>query len=629
MNRVYLIFGLFVLSFISACVDRTFDEPEFLFEDPAMEVTKSIAALKSTHVNGQYETLSGGDIISGIVVANDKSGNFYETIVIADETGGIEVKIQKRSLFNTFPVGRRVFIKTDGLVLGDYNDLIQLGFSSTDSGFIGIPADNADEYVFGGSINNTFRVDTLSLSQLDENYMSTLVTLKDVQFADAELGYAYADALYKVTTNRILVDCAGNQVILRTSGYASFAAGKLPEGKGMITAVLSRYRNDLQLYLRDTTDIGLTGGRCGSGTGNETFEDIMVLRNNYKNGNASIGDDKKLKGTIISDRTHGNIHQNNVVLQDETGGIVLRFTDAHDLSVGDQVEVIVSGMELSDYNGLLQISNLQKAVVSKTGTGEVVPAETTVGEILANAENRESTLVLIKNANFSGGSVYSDALSVSDGSGSIPMYTRSVADFAQDAVPNGTVDIVAIISDFNGAQLNLRSKNDVSGGTIDPPADVIFQDGFDSGIGNWINYSVLGDQVWQYSAQYGNPGACARVSGFDGGSHANEDWLISPGIDLSDASKGTLKFETAKNYSGNDLELYVSEDYDGTGNPTNFSWEKRQSNLSTGSWTWTGSGSIDLSDYTGGVIYFAFKFTSTDQESATWEVDNVEVSVVE
>ena len=106
----------FILFGMSSCVDRTFDEPNFLFEDPDLEVTQSIAALKSTHVDGQYEVLSGGNVISGVVVANDKSGNFYETIVISDDTGGIEVKLGKRSLFNTFPVGRNVFIKTDGLL---------------------------------------------------------------------------------------------------------------------------------------------------------------------------------------------------------------------------------------------------------------------------------------------------------------------------------------------------------------------------------------------------------------------------------------------------------------------------------------------------------------------------------
>ena len=81
------------------------------------------------------------------------------------------------------------------------------------------------------------------------------------------------------------------------------------------------------------------------------------------------------------------------------------------------------------------------------------------------------------------------------------------------------------------------------------------------------------------------------------------------------------------NYSGFPMEVYISEEYDGTGDPNDAEWVQINPVLSSGSWTWTGSGNIDLSDYFGSGIYFAFKFTCSDQESSTWEVDNVEVFV--
>jgi hypothetical protein len=627
MNKFFLFLSVVLTIGVLSCVDRTFDEPEFLFEDPNLEVTQSIAALKAGHVGGQFEILDGGNIISGIVVANDKSGNFYETFVIADETGGIEVKVNKRSLFNNFPVGRKVFIKTDGLVLGDYNDLIQLGFSSLDEGFIGIPAESYDDYIFGGSLNNSFVVDTLSIGDLTMNYTSMVVCLKDVQFSDADLGYTYADATYKVTTNRTLVDCAGREVLIRTSGYASFAGKPVPGGKGTITAVMSRYRNDIQLFLRDTTDLDFSAQRCGTGSGNETFVDLIELRNNYNSGNNIIGDELKISGVVISDKNYNNIHQNNAIVQDPTGGIVLRFSGAHSLEPGDKVEAIVSGMELSDYNGLLQINNLATNAVIKSGVETIEPRLTTIDEIINNGEAWESTLVKIQGCNISGGQVYGGNLNVTDGSGELVLYTRSAATFADQAVPSGQVDIISIVSDYNGTQINLRSGDDVSGGTVDPGGDVVFEDDFEGGLDKWYTFSVLGDQVWEHSPQYGNPGSCAKMTGYSGGAFANEDWLISPQIDLTSATVGTLKFETAMNYSGFPMEVYISEEYDGTGDPNDAEWVQINPVLSSGSWTWTGSGNIDLSDYFGSGIYFAFKFTCSDQESSTWEVDNVEVFV--
>jgi hypothetical protein len=795
MNKFSLTLFLILIIGLSSCVDRTFDEPDFDFEDPNLEATMSIASLRASHVNGQYEVQAGGDIISGVVIANDKSGNFYETIVIADETAGIEIKIEKRSLFNTFPVGRRVFVKLDGLVLGDYNELIQIGYSSGDNGFIGIPGEYIDDYVLGGSINNPIQVDTLTVSQLNNNYFSMLVTLKDVQFADSELGKTYADGLYKQTENRTLVSCTGEEILIRTSGYASFANNELPQGKGTITAVLSNYRETLQLFLRDTTDIHFDDMRCGAGSGNESQIDIIDLRNAYNSGSTGIGDELKIRAVVVSARAHNNIYQNNVVVQDATGGLVLRFGDAHDLDPGDEIEAIVSGMQLSDYNGLLQINNLPLGSVAKVGTTTPSVRQATVVDVLNNAEAWESTLVQITDVSLLGGNVYSDEIYAEDETATIRLYTRSQADFAGEDVPTNKVDITAIVGDFNGPQLNLRSIDDVAGGTVGPctptfnkdfedmdiysgcwttqvvagesewstyefsgerfarisnynsstqqntesdswlisaPVDlnafnvpalsfrtacnydgqelevyvstsydgesvpdlaewtrltvpvsdgdwvwvpsgkidlsayktseayvafrylgsdsdgktwevddvvlsekqggsssVVFEDGFDSGLNAWTAYNVLGAQVWEHSTKYGNPDDCARVSGYDGSAFANEDWLISPAIELGSASSATLTFETAMNYTGPTLEVYLSSDYDGAGDPNNFEWEKITPILSSGGWTWTGSGTIDLGEYLGADMYFAFKFTSTDQESATWEVDNVEVTVVD
>jgi len=626
MNKLIFFLSLVVTVGLFSCVDRAFDEPEFNFEDPNLEVTLNIAQLKSTHVNGQYETLSGGDIIAGVVVANDKSGNFYETIVIADETGGIEVKIDKRSLFNTYPVGRKVFVQLDGLVLGDYNDLIQIGYSSNDNAFIGIPGEYSDEYVKGGSLNNEIPNDTLELKDLDENYMSMLVTLKNVQFADEELGKTYADAQFKVTTNRSMVSCSGGEIIVRTSGYASFAGSSLPQGKGTFTAVLSRYRDDFQLYLRDTTDVHFDEMRCGAGTGNEAVINIIDLRNAYNSGNSSIAEEKKIEAVVISDRTHGNLHEFNAVMQDASGGIVLRFSGEHDLDQGDKVEVVVSSMEMSDYNGLLQISNLPLGAVTKVGNETPVVNEVNVSEILGNAEALESTLVLIKGASLSGGSTYADDINVTDGSGSIGLYTRFAADFADTNIPSGAVDVTAIVGDFNGPQLNLRSADDVVGGTVGPCEEKFNKDFEDLEIssGCWTTQVVLGDTDWE-AYEFGGE-KFGRITNFNGTSNtASDAWLISPAEDLSSYDEPVLTFRTACNYGGADLEIYISSDYDGESVPDLGDWTQITVPISAGEWAWLESGEVDLSAYQNESVHVAFRYQGSDSDGKTWEVDDIKI----
>jgi hypothetical protein len=590
MNKSFVLLTLLTVLFFGACVDREFDEPEFDFQDPDLEVTTTIAALKSTHVNGQYEVMSGNQVISGVVVANDKSGNYYETIVMADETGGIEIKIDRRSLFNIFPVGRRVFVKLDGLILGDYNELIQIGYSGAEDGFIGIPGEAMNDYVIGGSLNNSFQVDTLSIDQLSESYVSMPVVLKDVQFPNEELGNTYADGLYKLTVNRIIEDCSGREVILRTSGYASFANKTLPEGKGTITAILSRYRDDFQMYLRDTLDIDFTGQRCGQDPGeikfDKDFEDGTIFSGGWTTQVVTGSAD--WEPYIFDNEWFARISNYNGSSNQESEAWL----------ISPEIDLAAFQNPVLTFRTACNYAGPDLEIYVRSGyDGSSSPDVNEWRELAAPLSNGSWNWVQ---------------------SGEI-----SMADFSNEKVH---VAFRYLGTNSNGKtwEVDDIAMREGQGGTN---LVVIFEDGFDNGLDAWSSYNVLGDQVWEHSTQYGNPGDCARVSGYDGQSFANEDWLISPEMNLTNAVSGVLTFETAKNYTGNDLEVYLSSAYDGTGNPNDFSWNKIQPALSSGAWDWTPSGDIDLADYIGGKLYFAFKFTSTNSASATWEVDNVEVSV--
>ena len=72
----------------SAC-KKTFDQPPGAGEVNIVANT-SIDGLKAYHtIPGAYDQITDDVIISGIVVANDKSGNFYRQLFIQDTTGAI------------------------------------------------------------------------------------------------------------------------------------------------------------------------------------------------------------------------------------------------------------------------------------------------------------------------------------------------------------------------------------------------------------------------------------------------------------------------------------------------------------------------------------------------------------
>ncbi|MDZ4679287.1 MAG: DUF5689 domain-containing protein [Saprospiraceae bacterium] len=462
----FSVFALLISLTTWGCIDREFDEPP-VGELPDLEANATIAQLKALHIVGGTSNLVTEDwIVDGVVVADDESGNFFKNIVIQDETGGIAIRLNSTGLYNDFPVGRKVFLLAKNLYIGDYNGLHQVN-GSTDAALeeVLIP-----EHVIGAERDQTVVPKVVTMAELQNttlynSLVNTLIQINDVQFAQADAGATYANAVTQFSLNRNVEDCNGNSIILRSSGFADFAAELTPTGKGSIVAVVSIFGNTKQLNIRDLNDVQMAGNRCGGvGPGGDVIP-INDVRNLFTAGTTAGPAGKTIKGVVISDRAAVNTDPRNIVLQDASGGIVVRFSAAHNFDLGDEVEVSVDGQDLSEFNGLLQVNNVPNNAATSTGSGTLpTPREATVAEINANLNAWESTLVKVKNATLSGGATYSGSRTLSDGTGSIILFTRSQATFSGAALPTGNVDVVALISQFNDAQLSIRSLNDVTGG---------------------------------------------------------------------------------------------------------------------------------------------------------------------
>jgi hypothetical protein len=153
---------------------------------------------------------------------------------------------------------------------------------------------------------------------------------------------------------------------------------------------------------------------------------------------------------------------------------------------------------------------------------------------------------------------------------------------------------------------------------------------FNPGWENWTGFSVLGDEVWTLDATHGvDLSQCAKMSGYAGAAHANEDWLVSPAINLADFANEKLSFFTAVGYTGDPLKVKISTNYTGSGSPASATWDdlSGQAIWPAGDpfWVWTNSGEINIAAWGNATVYVAFVFTSTDLASSTWEVDEIKI----
>ncbi len=157
--------------------------------DFAPATITSIKDLKAMHKGSKVE-IKEEIVISGYVVSSDHAGNVYRSIYVQDETGAIEVKTGRTSMYNELPFGQQVFIKCNGLVLGQYGGAFQLGLASVDpkydTAYLDL-ASKVDAHVFKGYDKRRAEdlVMTISDSQIkDLNYVGRYVTVKDLTYAN-------------------------------------------------------------------------------------------------------------------------------------------------------------------------------------------------------------------------------------------------------------------------------------------------------------------------------------------------------------------------------------------------------------------------------------------------------------
>ena len=265
---------------LSSC-KKTFDNPPGP-ADPAIVANTSIKTLKALHtVAGAYNVITTDLIISGTVVADDKSGNLYKQLFIEDSTGGLQVLLDANSLYGTYPVGRKVFIKCNGLCITDYNGTMELGVKATVAGLPsnqGIPANLVNQYVVGGSLNNPVVPHVVTLAQLttgmQDRYLGSLIQLDGFAFSNINTTYSDTSS-YKSTVNLDIKNCSNQTVIVRTSAYADFAGQKVAQGRGKIYAIYTTFGSTKQLILRSVDDVKFTDPyACALPPGTLLFEDF-------------------------------------------------------------------------------------------------------------------------------------------------------------------------------------------------------------------------------------------------------------------------------------------------------------------------------------------------------------------
>ncbi len=247
--------------------DVKFTEPRCDYSN-VLTPTVSLLEITEMYQNEMVEFgIDSNYIIEGYVISSDASGNFKNRISIQDAienpTAGIQLLVDQDLIFENYNSGDKVFINLNKLYMNKVDGVLTIGFANG-SGVSKIETSKVGSFILNSGENYTITPTEISISEINNPiYKNTLVTITNVQLTLNELGKAFAFYTGDSDGIRTIESC--NEAIrlgVYTSGEASFANEKFPEGNGAITGVLTS-----TLEIRKLEDVAF----------NSTYEECPVI----------------------------------------------------------------------------------------------------------------------------------------------------------------------------------------------------------------------------------------------------------------------------------------------------------------------------------------------------------------
>jgi len=255
-------------------------EPEFKvneWKDPSTPVPFWTIGSKSTsdrkcilakHVPGTspdsiVTSYKGNIYVKAVVVSSDEGGNYFKKMAIQDSTGGVELQLDMTGLYTIYPVGQKIVLICNGLVIGDYGKLPQVGwlYQGTQVGRINSLFFN-NYIIKDGLASKANLPKILTNNEIDfigQRDINKLVRLERVKFRKSAIGQPFA---YDGFTTEWYVDIpVGNTtqtVNIRTSNYAKFRNMIIEDKEYNLTGILTYFsssKTPYQLMIRVKEDI--------------------------------------------------------------------------------------------------------------------------------------------------------------------------------------------------------------------------------------------------------------------------------------------------------------------------------------------------------------------------------------
>ena len=514
--------------------------------------------------------------VYGIITADEVSGNLYKAAFMQDRATGAAIELYLNAVSGV-RIGDSVRIYLKDVTYAMYNNLPQLSNFEAD-GHIVILANN--------------KPIEPALATIDEitqgKYLAGLVRLENVKFTEQN---TFADP----TTygNRTLIDPMNpsSNVIVRTSNYANFANDSLPQGIGNLTAIATVYNSTWQLIIRSARELEFDGYVPGGANDLPYCEFFASSFGSYT---------------------------------------------TYDVKGAQHWEIDYSTAKMTGYENSTNYENEDWLISAKFSLENVSSASMTVSYIARYFNNVNEDVTVWVSSDYTSGDPNS------------ANWEQIPATWVEGSNWNDFATTTLDLSQFLGKKVCVAVKylsNDTKAGTIEvqsiciqegsgptpPPGPgtggelqtMPYTQSFTEEFGTYMTYDVLGPQSWMIDYH------TAKMTGYSGGSNANEDWLISSPVAVTNVSEAKVSVTYCAQYQNadnGDVSLQVSTDYVYGNDPTTANWINMQTTYpNTANFNDFQTVETSLNEFIGQNVTVAIKYTSTASQSRTIEIQSITV----
>ena len=192
--------------------------------------------------------------IRGRVVLTDKLGEISRSIIVADDSGGVEIKIDLDNINDIIPIYSEVTLHLSGLSVGREGSKIVVGEHPTAQYVVDrIPSDRVFNYI---TLHDTdcspLTPEVVRIGDIDAWHMLRSISIDGVHFVDEEEGTCWAEyddeRQRRITTVHHITDGVDTIPVI-VNGECRYAAESLPQGPLRITAIVDWHDGAIALRI--------------------------------------------------------------------------------------------------------------------------------------------------------------------------------------------------------------------------------------------------------------------------------------------------------------------------------------------------------------------------------------------